>query len=249
MRFVRAASLLTAVLAALASVAVAQAPLPLLVGPFSRGVPGGPLPEGWTPLVFPNIAAHTTYALVHDAEAGVVLEARANASASGLVRKLDAPAEARPLLEWRWKADALIARGDVTRKDGDDYPVRIYVSFRYSPERLSFAERVRYTAARVFYGEYPPHAGINYIWDARAPAGTVVPNPFTDRVRMIVVESGTVRLQQWLSYQRDIVADYRRAFGEEPPPISGIAVMTDADNTGETVTARYGDITLSPRLQ
>ena len=34
---------------------------------------------------------------------------------------------------------------------------------------------------------------------------------------------------------------------EEPPPIAGVALMTDADNTGEAVTAWYGDITLSPR--
>ena len=77
--------------------------------------------------------------------------------------------------------------------------------------------------------------------------GTIVPNPYTDRVRMIVVESGAARLRQWLAYERDIVADYRQAFGEEPPPISGVAVMTDADNTGEEVVAYYGDIALSPR--
>ncbi len=244
MRSALAASLIVAALAA-----VAQVPsvAPLVVGAFSRGTPGGPLPEGFVPLTFPAVTAHTTYALVRDADGTVVLEARAAGSASGLVRKLDLPADARPMLDWRWKAERLIARGDVTRKDGDDYPVRIYVSFRYSPERLSLAERVRYTAARVFYGEYPPHAGLNYIWDAKAPAGTVVPNPFTDRVRMFVVESGGANLNTWRDYRRDIVADYRRAFGEDPPPISGIAVMTDADNTGETVTAWYGDITLSPR--
>lgn len=242
MRSALAASLLVAAVAA-----VAQAPGPLAVGPFARGAPGGPLPDGWIPLTFPAIPAHTTYALVRDADGTVVLEARADGSASGLVRKLDLTAEARPILEWRWKAERLIARGDVTRKDGDDYPVRIYVSFRYSPERLTFAERVRYTAARVFYGEYPPHAGINYIWDAKAPVGTVVPNPFTDRVRMIVVESGSANLDTWREYRRDIVADYRRAFGEDPPPISGIAVMTDADNTGESVSAWYGDIALSAR--
>ncbi len=53
-------------------------------------------------------------------------------------------------------------------------------------------------------------------------------------------------MRQWIDYERNIVADYRMAFGEVPPPIAGIALMSDADNTGESVVAYYGDITLSP---
>ena len=218
-----------------------------IVGPFSQSEPGGPLPDGWAPLTFPQIDKHTRYTLVRDDEAGVVVRAEAHAAASGLMRKIDFPVRDRPLLAWRWKADNLIVRSDVTSREGDDYPVRLYVAFRYAPERLSFADRVKYAAARFLYGEYPPHAGLNYIWDTKAPEGTLVTNPFVDRVKMIVVESGPARLRQWVGYERDIVADYRRAFGEDPPPISGVALMTDSDNTGESVVAYYGDITLRPR--
>jgi len=218
-----------------------------IVGPFSQSEPGGPLPDGWAPLTFPQIDKHTRYTLVRDDEAGVVVRAEAHAAASGLMRKIDFPVRDRPLLAWRWKADNLIVRSDVTSREGDDYPVRLYVAFRYAPERLSFADRVKYAAARFLYGEYPPHAGLNYIWETKAPEGTLVTNPFVDRVKMIVVESGPARLRQWVGYERDIVADYRRAFGEDPPPISGVALMTDSDNTGESVVAYYGDITLRPR--
>jgi hypothetical protein len=64
---------------------------------------------------------------------------------------------------------------------------------------------------------------------------------------MIVVESGPVHLNQWRSVRRDIVADFRRAFGDDPPRISGIAVMTDTDNTAASATAWYGDVVLHPR--
>lgn len=230
-----------------ATCAIGAAFEPVVVGAFSRSEPGGPLPDGWAPLTFRHIDQHTRYTLVRDDEAGIVVRAEANAAASGLLRKLDVPVHDWPLLTWRWKADNLIAKGDVTRKEGDDYPARIYVAFRYSPERLGFADRLKYAAARFLYGEYPPHAGLNYIWETQAPAGTLVTNPFVDRVKMIVVESGPARLRQWVSYERDIVADYRRAFGEDPPPISGVALMTDSDNTGESVVAYYGDIALRPR--
>ena len=103
-----------------------------------------------------------------------------------------------------------------------------------------------YGALSLIYGEYQPHAGLNYVWDRKAPVGTVVPNAFTDRVRMFVVESGPARLGQWLDYERNILDDYRFAFREEPPAISGIAIMTDTDNTGESAIAWYGDIALKP---
>ena len=61
---------------------------------------------------------------------------------------------------------------------------------------------------------------------------------------MIVVESGSGHLREWRTYERNIVDDYRRAFGAEPPPISGIAIMTDTDNTGESAKAWYGNISL-----
>jgi hypothetical protein len=200
-------------------------------------------PQGWKALTFKTIPRHTRYTLVTDDET-TVLKAQADRSASGLIHRVDADPRKLAVLRWRWKVENVIRHGDVTHKEGDDYPARIYVTFAYDPKRASLVQRIKYEAARLIYGEYPPHAGLNYIWDTRSPAGTMVPNPFTDRVRMIVVESGSARLGQWVEYERNVYEDYRRAFGEEPPRISGLAVMTDGDNTGETATAYYGDIVL-----
>jgi len=56
------------------------------------------------------------------------------------------------------------------------------------------------------------------------------------------VESGVERVNQWVSEERNVYEDYKKAFGDEPPLISGVAIMTDTDNTGESATAYYGDI-------
>jgi hypothetical protein len=87
-----------------------------------------------------------------------------------------------------------------------------------------------------------PLDAINYIWESKAPVGTMVPNPYTDRVMMFVVESGSAKLNLWVNEERNVYEDYKKAFGEEPPMISGVAIMTDTDNTGESATAYYGDI-------
>ena len=206
----------------------------------------GTMPQGWKPLTFRNMEKHTTYSLI--AEGGAtVLKAEANASASGLTRDLTAMnlnIRDTPILKWRWKVANLVKTADIHTKEGDDYPARIYVTFRYDPEKAGAGMRMQYGMAKALYGDYPPHAGINYVWDGKAPAGTMVPNAYTARAMMFVVESGAKRVGEWVEVERNVYEDYKRAFKEEPPPVLGIALMTDTDQTGEAATAWYGDITL-----
>lgn len=213
------------------------------ISKFSTATPGAQLPAGWKPLTFPKIKQHTHYELVTDT-IGTVVKATSRAAASGLVAALDVRAAQYPILEWRWKAENTLAKGDPTRKDGDDYPARIYITFKYDPSRANILQRAKYGTAKLIYGEYPPHAGLSYIWDGRTARDTMLSNTYTDRLQMIVVESGTANLGKWMTYRRNVYEDYKRAFDEEPPPISGIAIMTDTDNTGESATTFYGDIVL-----
>ena len=208
---------------------------------FSKEQAGEGIPSGWKPLTFKKIERHTVYTLVKDGET-VVIKAEANSSASGLIREIRINASDYPIVQWRWKVSNLLKKADVHKKEGDDYPARIYITFEYDPSRLSFFEKAKYKAVRLLYGQYPPLAAINYIWESFAPVGTIVPNPYTDRAMMIVVESGEDKVNQWVCEERNLFEDYKKAFGENPPMISGVAVMTDTDNTGEPATAYYGDI-------
>jgi len=61
---------------------------------------------------------------------------------------------------------------------------------------------------------------------------------------MIVLESGAARVSQWVHETRDVAADFRKAFGfpQGPVPrITGIGASADTDQTGESVTAWFGD--------
>ena len=242
MREVLAIGCAAVALLASAGTATAQAPR---VAPFSQGSPGATMPTGWTPLTFPRIANHTRYTLVRDGDT-VVVRAEAAASASGLTFRLGVPASDARVLRWRWKVDRLPQGADASRQLADDAPARVYVTFQHDPAKLGIVDRLLYETARTIYGEAPPHASLMYVWDAAGPAGRSFPNPYTPRVRTLVVEGGRARLGQWLAYERDIVADYRDAFGEDPPPISGVAIMTDADNTGDRASAFFGDVSLAP---
>jgi hypothetical protein len=211
------------------------------VGKFSVEQAGDSPPAGWKPLTFKKIDQHTTYTLIKDGDT-VVVKAVAESSASGLVREIKIDPKEFPVVQWRWKVSNILKKGDVRRKEGDDYPARIYVTFEYDPSKLGFFEKAKFEAVRLLYGQYPPIGAINYIWESKLPQGMMIPNPYTNRVIMIVVESGETRVNQWVSEERNIYEDYKKAFGQEPPMISGVAIMTDTDNTGESATAYYGDI-------
>jgi len=226
----------------IATLALAQSDS-ISIGAFSSAKPGSTLPEYWQPMGVSSAKSPTRYTLVDDA--GVtVLRADANASASGITRRIAVDPAQYPLLRWRWKAGSIVKAGDVRTHAGDDYPARIYVMFDYPLEKLPFSERMKIQLARTLHDPNLPAATLCYVWDAKAPTGTIVPSSYTDRVRMVVVESGAGRVNQWLAFERNVAADFRAAFGEEPPAISAVAIASDTDNTGESVTAFYGDISV-----
>ena len=103
------------------SSARAQSGAVLEVGKFSSAQSGGSLSAEWKPLTFKNIEKHTVYSLVKDGDA-VVVKAESRASASGLIRELKINPKEYPLVQWRWKVGNILKKGDVRRKEGDDYP-------------------------------------------------------------------------------------------------------------------------------
>lgn len=221
-------------------------PLRLAVGLFSAAAPGDPLPEDWQPLTFKGIERHTRYALVAD-EGRTVVAADSRSAASGIIRRIAIDPQRYPILTWRWKVSGTLTKGDAARKAGDDYPARLYITFAADPRHLSAIERLRNQAARLLYGEAPPSAALTYIWANRTAKEAIVPNPYTARVQMVAVQSGAALSGRWVEERRDLYADYVKAFGQAPPPISGVALMTDTDNTGEAVQAWYGDILFEAR--
>lgn len=208
---------------------------------FSKAAPGGALPTGWRVQPIPGVARQTRFDLVEDA-GHTVLRGRADDAAASLQYVADIDPGKTPLLRWRWKTDRVLDAADMTSKAGDDYAARLYVFFDRKPAQMSFGERTLHRIGRARYGDQLPAAALSYVWDNRQPVGTVRDNAYTGFVKMVVASSGKAREGQWVSLSRDVVADYRRAFGAEPPRITGIAIAVDTDNTGEATVSYFGDI-------
>lgn len=218
----------------------AQSESVLEVGKFSAGQVGQAMPDGWRPLTFKKIPKHTSYEVVKDGEVTIV-KAVSEASASGLIKPVSIDPKEFPIVRWRWKIENVLQRSDVALKEGDDFPARLYITFEYNPDRVSFGKKLKFKAGQALFGDIPI-AALNYIWETKTPIGTIVDNAYTDFAKMVVVESGAQKVGIWIDEERNIYEDYKQAFGEEPPMINGVAIMSDTDNTKEQATAYYGDI-------
>jgi len=213
------------------------------VARFSAMRAGEPLPGDWRGWGLLSGKRPTEYRLVQG-EPGTVLEAQAEQGATGLYRRIRVDPHRQSLLEWSWRVDQLIPGANLRIGAREDSAARLVVSFYGDPQRLDFQQRTMLRLARAVAGEPLPYAMLIYVWSNTIPVETALPSPQIERIRMIVVESGSANLGRWRQYRRNVVADYRRAFGEDPEDIVAIGVLTDSDNTQQSARALYGDITL-----
>ncbi len=196
----------------------------------------------WQPFALPGkryVAYEPVQVLARPA-----LRVKANNSVSILRRRFEPTLLAPGRLSFSWKVDALPLAADLAVADASDSPVGIVLGFegdrtRWTPRMHRLSEM-----SRLLTGEELPYATLIYVWGSNEAPGTVVVNPRTDRIRKLVLDSGPSQLGRWRDHVRDVQADYRQAFGEEPGELRVVALMTDTDNTGSALTAWYGALTL-----
>ncbi len=149
-------------------------------------------------------------------------------------------------LSWRWRVEVPNPAVNLRVKEGDDSAVKVCALWDLPLEQVPFVERQVMRIARAKTSEPLPAATICYVWDARLAEGTELDSPFTHRLRYVVLRSGD-KTNEWLSEKRDIGADFLRLFRNESatlPPLIGIAVGADADNTHGRSVAYVTDLVL-----
>jgi hypothetical protein len=207
---------------------------------FSRVAPGTPLAP-WEPWFVQRGNVPTGYRAV-DADGTTVLEADAREGGSGLSRKIRVDPKSHPVLEWRWRVLAEPGRSPETASPKSPL-ARLSLAFHGDVAKLDFEDRTKLRLAMMLTEHGLPYASLLYVWMLNVPAETVIRSPYTDRVRMIVVESGAQRVGEWVMVRRNVVEDFRRAFGEEPDDIVSIGLMTDPADDYSRRRSFYGDIT------
>lgn len=212
------------------------------IASFSHNQAGG-LPEKWEPLIIHRNKKPTHYQLVKENNT-VVVHAHADGASSGLMHKVDIDPINQSWLNWQWRIGNLIESADNYHRHAEDSPARIILGFDGDKDTLPFADQILFETAKVLTGHDFPYATLMYVWENKAPVGTIIDSTRTSRIKMVVAASGPEGVGQWRNFTRNIAEDYEKAFGEKPGRLIGVGIMTDTDNTGEAVDAWYGDLRL-----
>jgi len=198
--------------------------------------------EAWRPLSFQNIKRQTKYRPVA-MDGRPAIRAEAICSASALYLPVEVDLSRTPRLRWRWKVERGLVVHDERVKAGDDFAARVYVMFRFDRTHAGVWARFRHDVSQRIYGNEIPGNAINYVWSSREPAGAMWDSPYASASKMI--SRGAGPLPDWKTEEVDIVADYLAAFGEPPPPVLGLALMSDTDNSCQRTTAYFADFQLA----
>ena len=205
----------------------------------------GRLHEAWREAKLPQQKFPATRYAIETVDGRAALRMEADGSYGNLVHELRTEAQGLTLT-WRWRVDRFAEDADLRRKEGDDNAAKVCVFFDLPLERVPFVERQLLRLARSKTGENLPAATVCYVWDRQIAAGSAVPNPYSRRMRYLVLRSAETG--RWHEEKRDVAADFLKLFGDEAssaPAVIGVAVGADADNTKGRSLAFVADPVLS----
>jgi len=231
-----------ALLALSGSLAVAGSEPPPPDGAVRRLPPPGS--EDWRPVEFPRIERATRYEAVREGGRRA-LRAESRCAASALALPLDGvDLRETPRLAWSWRVERGLDVADERTRAGDDFAARVYVTFPFQPERRALWERMRRRIAQRLVPAPIPGRALRYVWASRAEPGSEWRSPLGPDVCLLVRRSGKAEASPgaWHREIANVRADFRRVFGEEPPPPQSVAVMSDSDDTCGHAVSLFADL-------
>ncbi len=187
----------------------------VVIADFSRGLDAGGVPDGWQ---LKEQYGKADFAVAKDGGISTVRFRSANTSFS-LQKKVNVDLRRFPVLAWKWKVTKLPEGGDFRKSKTDDQAAQLFVAFTKSKS-------------------------IVYIWDTSAPQGLTkdtTPVPFM-HVQVVVVQSGAAGTGMWVTETRNVYEDYKKFFGEEPPPASGMRLQINSQHTRASAESYFADV-------
>ncbi|MBI3355010.1 MAG: DUF3047 domain-containing protein [Nitrospirae bacterium] len=179
----------------------------------------GNIPKGWELKEWNGKAD----ILIENENGSNIFHLKSSKSSFALHKELKLNLKEYPIIRWKWKVARLPDGGDVRNKKMDDQAAQLYVVFPRFPAMVN---------SRV----------IGYIWESSAPSGSITESKKRLHTKYIVLQSGKERLGEWIEEKRNVYADYKMLFNEEPPPVGKISIMIDSDDTKSSAESFFSEI-------
>ena len=210
--------LVIALLAAALLVEPAGAQECITVENFSKGKVGV-FPSDWKPR---KDAGREVYS-IQEMDGLRFLRALAKGLGIQAAKQYEWDPKAYPMLAWSWRPVEFPAGSDERQSKTNDSAVSVYAVFPHSPMSVK---------------------SLKYIWSAVVPVGTRLSSS-GGLTQALVIRNGTDRKSSWTEERVNIFENYKKFLDEaETPKASGIAVLTDSDDTKSTAQGDYANFRL-----
>ncbi|MDC3355141.1 DUF3047 domain-containing protein [Candidatus Pelagibacter sp.] len=161
-------------------------------------------------------------------ENGNFIKAEAEGSGSGLGKEVLINLLKTPFINITWKVEKDLSGIVENSKKGHDYAARVFVIKKTGSTALS-------------------NRAINYVFSSNNEVGKNWPSPYTKKSIDYVLSSTKNNLNTWVTVKANVKDDFMKLHGIDVSDISGIAIMTDTDNSKLKAISYYQDIYFSAK--
>ena len=159
-------------------------------------------------------------------ENGNFIKAEAEGMGSGLGKEVLIDLSKTPIINITWKVEKDLSGILENSKKGHDYAARVFVIKKTGSTALS-------------------NRAINYVFSSNNDVGKNWPSPYTKKSIDYVLSSTKNDLNTWVTVKANVKEDFMELHGIEVLDISGVAIMTDTDNSKLKAVSFYQNIYFS----
>ncbi len=174
-----------------------------------------------------KVKGETTWTL-NSNENGNFIKAEAEGTGSGLGKEIKINLLKTPFINITWKVEKDLSGIVENSKKGHDYAARVFVIKKTGSTPLS-------------------NRAINYVFSSNNNVGENWPSPYTKKSIDYVLSSTKDNLNIWVTAKTNVKEDFMKLHGIEVSEISGVAIMTDTDNSKLNAVSYYQNIYFSKK--
>ena len=172
-----------------------------------------------------KIKGETTWTLGSN-EKGNFIKAEAEAKGSGLGKELQINLLKTPFINITWKVEKDLSGIIENSKNGHDYAARVFVVKKTGSTPLS-------------------NRAISYVYSSNNNIGDNWSSPYTKKSIDYVLSTTKNNLNEWITVKANVKEDFMKLHGLDIKDLTGIAIMTDTDNSKLKTISYYQNIYFS----
>ena len=157
---------------------------------------------------------------------GNFIKAEAEGKGSGLGKEVLIDLLKTPFINITWKVEKDLSGIVENSKKGHDYAARVFVIKKTGSTALS-------------------NRAVNYVFSSNNEVGKNWPSPYTKKSIDYVLSSTKDSSNVWVTVKANVKEDFMKLHGIEVLDISGVAIMTDTDNSKLKAISYYQNIYFS----